>query len=391
MVTQYVIIGGGIAGTTAAEELRKLDAEASITLIDREYHRLYSRVLLEHYVTGKIERDRLFLKKEDWYHEKRIDFHSGVQVNEIDTKNKFVRTTEGRELPYDKLLVTVGGEVNLLADDMPGISYMRTLDDADHLLQLAARAQGKKDRVAIVRGGGFIAVEYINFFLHRGFAATVVLRGEQFMSSVLLKEASDVLEGVCRDSGVTVLKNEKELALVGDGELHSVRLIDGRELPCDILGVGIGIHTERPILEKAGLGLGRGVLTNEFLETNIENIYAAGDIAEYQDTLLGRRLVMGNWMNAMMHGRTVAKTMAGNRTAFALVSSYSSNLLGLEIAFVGDVSIHAADKVSIHVQTDKETIQLFERDGRTVGAVILGDMKRRQAITNAIKDQKLYE
>jgi NAD(P)H-nitrite reductase large subunit len=388
---QYVIIGGGIAGTTAAGQLRKFDAEASITLIDREHHRLYSRVLLEHYVTGKVERDRLFLKKEGWYHDQRIDFQSGVEVEEIDTKNKFVRTTEGRELPYDKLLITVGGEVNLLEEDRPGVSYMRTLDDADQLLQLAARLNKKQDRAAIVRGGGFIAVEYTNFFVHRGFATSIVLRGEQFMSSVLLKELSDVLEAACRDHGVTIIKNEPGFALIGEDGLHAVRLQDGRELPCDILGVGIGIHTELPILERAGLGLSRGILTNEYLETNIKDVYAAGDIAEYKDLLLGRSLVMGNWMNAMMQGRDVAKTMAGERTAYTLISSYSSNFLGVEIAYVGDVSRRDADKVTVHVQTEKETIQLFERDGRTVGAVILGDMKRRQAITNAIKDQKLYE
>ena len=132
-------------------------------------------------------------------------------------------------------------------------------------------------------------------------------------------------------------------------------------------------------------------MVNGFLETNIRDVYAAGDIAEYEDALLGRRLVMGNWMNAMMQGRTVAKTMAGDRTAYALVSSYSTNLLGLEASFIGDVSKQDADEVIVHVKTKDEVIQLFERDGRTVGAIMLGDMKRRQAITNAIKEQKSYE
>jgi NAD(P)H-nitrite reductase large subunit len=391
MSKQYVIIGGGIAGTTAAEELRKLDAQSSITIVDREFHRLYSRVLLEHYVTGKIERDRLFLKKIDWYAEKGIDLQSGVEVTKIDPKNKFVRTSEGRELPFDALLITTGGEVNLLEEDLPGVSYMHTIDDADHLLQLATRVRGKADRAAIVRGGGFISVEYVNFFVQEAFATTIVLRGDQFMSRVLLPEMSALLEDVCAKKGVTILKGEKDLRLIGEEALEAVQLSSGKELPCDILGIGIGIHSEKPLLEEAGLALGRGILANEYLETNRKDIYTAGDIAEYQDTLLGRRLVMGNWMNAMMQGRAVAKTMAGERTAYALVSSYSTNLLGLEAAFIGDVSIADVDQVHVFVKTETEAIQLFERDGKTVGAVLLGDMKRRQAITNAIKQQQRYE
>jgi NAD(P)H-nitrite reductase large subunit len=388
---QYVIVGGGIAGTTAAEELRKIDAGASITLIDQEHQRLYSRVLLEHYVTGKIERDRLFLRKEEWYQGKGIDFQSGVVVEEIDTKNKFVKTSEGRELPYDKLLITAGGEVNLIEQDLKGVSYMRTLDDADYLLQMAAAAQTKKDRAAIVRGGGFIAVEYTNFFVVRGFATTILLRGDQFMSRVLLKESSDLLLEACRAAGVTVLFNEKEAELVGDDQLEAIRLADGRELPCDILGVGVGIHTEKVVLEKAGLSLGQGIFTNEFLETNVKDVYAAGDIAEYEDVILGRRLVMGNWVNAFGQARVVAKNMAGERTAYELVSSYSTNLLGLEVAFVGDVSKQYADEVVLYSQTAKGLVQLFEREGRTVGAILLGDMKRRQEITNAIKNKKRFE
>src|SRR3989338_5054567 len=125
---RYIIVGGGAAGSTAAEELRKLAPAAEIILIDQEQHRFYSRVLLPHYLIRQIDREKVFLKKESWYQEQKIEWLPGLSVVSLDTKNKHVVLSDGRELPYDKLLIASGLEPRLLEQDMCGVSYLRTLD-----------------------------------------------------------------------------------------------------------------------------------------------------------------------------------------------------------------------------------------------------------------------
>ncbi|MCH8049641.1 FAD-dependent oxidoreductase [Patescibacteria group bacterium] len=192
-------------------------------------------------------------------------------------------------------------------------------------------------------------------------------------------------------NGVKVITNEPSCEIVGDKELEGLRLSDGTVVSAKIMGVGIGTSTDKSLLTDAGIEVDRGILANEYLETSVENVYTAGDVAEFYDVTVDRRLRLGNWMNAMQQARAVVKTMAGERTKFELVSSYATNLLGLKVVFVGDVSRQHADEVIQHVDEEDRSTELFIRNGRLVGAVLLGDVLERQAITNAIKEKKMYD
>jgi NAD(P)H-nitrite reductase large subunit len=382
---RYVIVGGGIAGTTAAEELRKLDENADITIISEEAHRIYSRVLLPHYILGKTDRERVFLKDESWYEDNDIEWLPGVRVEKLDVKNTYVGLSNGRELPYDKLLIATGGSVRLIPDDLRGVSYFRTLDDADHMLQLLReREDGWR---AGIYGGGFIACEYVDIFDHFDLPTTIAFRGPHFWSRLLNKETGTLINNHLRENGVEVIPNAEFKKLVGDKRLEGFVTDQGR-VDCDVMGVGIGIRPRNRWIENAGIETNLGVVTNEFLETNAPDIYAAGDIAEFKDTTVGRRRNVGNWMNAMSQARTVAKTMHGERTAFELVSSYATNALGLEMIFVGDVNRRAADSIAIRGSaSDGGVTQLFVRDERLVGATIVGRNTDRMPVTKMIKSK----
>lgn len=386
---RYVILGGGITGTTAAEEIRKADATAEITLIEQETHPLYSRVLLPHYVKGQIPREKVFLKQPNWYHDNNIEFMSGVRVLSIDAKNKFLATSEGREIPFDKLLLATGSEVNLAPHDIRGTAYLHTLDDAEQLTSLIREIQmrPKEDRHAAVYGGGFIALEFINIFAHFGFTQTVIMRGNGFWSKVLSPEAQAILATRVEKAGITLVTNEEGLTLLGEHELRGVRLNDGREVPAYILGVGIGTHTDTELFADAGLMLAGGIVANEQLETNAADVYTAGDAAEFPHPLIGRRIQLGNWLNAQMQGRAVAKIMRGTPENYNLLTGYSTTLLGLPIAFIGDTSKQHAELVR-HSEGTESMVDLYVRDGRIVGAVLIGDMKDRGVITKAIQERK---
>ncbi|MBU1125992.1 MAG: FAD-dependent oxidoreductase [Patescibacteria group bacterium] len=391
-MASYVIIGAGVAGTTAADTLRKLDPDAEITLIGHEVHPLYSRVLLSHYVEGKIERDRLFLKKPEWYLENNIVYMSGIDVLEVDTKNSFVRTSEEREIPYDKLLITSGSEVRLALDNMRGISYFRTLEDAEQMIGCinSVLTQPIHERRAIVAGGGFVALEYINILAHFKIPTTVILRSTGFWSRSFGVEAQKILQRHVEKQGVQLLTNQSTFEFLGTEDFAGVRLLDGTKIKAQMIGMAIGMVPEVDFLKSSGIKINKGILANEYLETNIENVYTAGDVAEFYDAIVERQFVMGNWTNAQMQARAAATSMADGRTKFELVTSYSANLLGKDIVFVGDVSREHADDI-IQKRVDEEnSTEIFVRDGRMVGAVLVGEVKERTKLTNAIRERQTY-
>jgi NAD(P)H-nitrite reductase large subunit len=385
---RHVIVGGGIAGTTCAEELRKLDPNAEITLIGEEQRPIYSRVLLPHYVKGKIPRERVFLKPGDWYKKQHIEWLFGVRVEKLDPRNKFVLLSDGRELPYDKLLIATGGEVNLLPEDRKGVSYFRTLDDADHLLHLLS------DRTvyetAAIYGGGFIACEYLNIFAQRKIQTTLAIRGTSLFARTLGFESQTLLHTHMRSHGVDIVPETTFEALEGEDHLTGFRTNKGTHA-CGILGVGVGITPDLGWIKDAGVEVARGVRANEFLKTNVSDIYAGGDGAEFFDIVIGHHRVVGNWLNAVMHGRVAAHNMNGEKEAFRLVSSYATNVLGLEVIFVGEADRELADEVKIFGSAEEGGVtQVFLRDGKAIGATIIGRNRDRAPITKAIESQEPF-
>jgi len=381
-----IIIGGGIAGTTAADEIRTRDKECSIIILDAEVHPCYSRVLLTHYVKGVVGREKVFLKQPQWYYDKNIEIMLGVRAEEINLQNKFVRTSEGRELPYDELLVTTGTEIDLLNDDRRGVSYLNTLDDADALISLIGELKTRPtaERRAFIYGGGFIALEYANIFSHHGIPFGIAMRGKGFWSKVLSPASQQVLARHAEKNNVPMYLNEPSIELLGDEELMGVRLASGKDIPCGILGVGIGHRANEKVVIDAGIPTNHGILANEYLETSVEHVYTAGDAAEFDDTVIGRRIRYGNWTNALMQGRTVAKTMCGERTASRFVPAFSIAFLEMQIVFIGDTAREFADEVRQVATEEDKACELYLRGGKLVGAVLIGDMTQRGALTKNI-------
>jgi NAD(P)H-nitrite reductase large subunit len=175
---------------------------------------------------------------------------------------------------------------------------------------------------------------------------------------------------------------------VGEKELEAVVTNHG-EHAATLVGVGIGIEPDFSWLQDAGVQTNAAIVTNEFLQTNVPDIYAAGDCAEFFDVIVSRQLQIGNWMNAMSQGRTVAKSMTGERTPFRLVSSYATNILGLDIIFIADVEKAAAEQIYTIGSVESGGItQVFERDGQVVGGALIGRNSDRPAMTKAIQEQQ---
>ena len=363
---RFVIVGGGIAGTTAAEELRRRDPDASITLVSEEIHPLYSRVLLPHYLKGKVPRERVFLKKPEWYAEQRIEWLPGISVRNLDVTNRFVSLSDGREREYDRLLIASGGEPRVLPEDRRGGCYLQTLDDADHILQLIH--EGVSGR-AVVYGSGFIACEFAELFSHYGILFDVACRGDRFWPKALDEGSWEIIRTKLEVEGVEVRTGVEEFPLGGE----------------NLVGVGIGLEGNFGWAREAGVDVNQGVKTDEFLQTNVPGVFAAGDVAEFMDLAVGRQRLVGNWMNAQMQGRAVAANRAGENKPLRLVSSYSTNALGIQVPFGGDASREKSDEVRVIGDAREGVIQLFGRGWKLVGATLVGRVKERQAVTDLLK------
>lgn len=387
---KIVIIGGGVAGTTAAEEIRKQGAEAEITIIEQEPHRLYTKVLLAKYVTGELDRERLFLKTEKWYQEKNIELMSGVRALQINSKNKFVATSEGREIPYDKLIVATGQQPRMLEFDMRGIAYFRTLDDAEVLKSLLAelKTRPKEEQRMIIIGGGFISMEYMHIAQAMDIPVSLILRSGGFWSRVISQESQETLLNKAKELGIDVHTNQT-FDILGESEFEGVKLSNGTEIKGAIMAVGVGLQTDGQWLVESGLEVERGVTCDEKLFAD-EDIYIVGDVCEFEDGIMDRAMHVGNWTNAIQQGRCAAVNIMGEDQKYGFVSSYATRLGGIEITFIGDTDRSISQEVR-RIEDRDCVLEIFDRNNRTTGAVIFGKSKERAVITKAIQEKQLYE
>jgi len=370
-----IILGGGIAGTTCAEEARKLLPDAEITILSEEPPPLYSRVLLGHYLKGQIERERIFLKKMAWSEEQKIQIFD-VRAEKNDVKNKFVATSDGRELPFDKLVIATGRYTRDLPEDQRGVSYLWTLDDAEHLSQLISE-QSRPCPVAIY-GGGLIAGEYLNIFKHFNFDITIAFRGTKFLSKNLDEKSSQLIVDHLKKQNIKVVPEADFVRLEGEKELEKFVTSQG-EISCKILGVGIGLDPDFSVFENSGLKINKGIVVNEKMETNLPDVYAIGDIIEAPDFYSGRTRMFGSWFAAQTQGRVAGQNLAGQNSVFKQITSTSMNFAGLDVIIIGDTDHDWADEIKLDENSDG-VVQRFFKNKKLIGATLVNRNGERKGV-----------
>lgn len=372
-----LIIGGGVCGTSAAEEARKRDADANITIVSNEPHPLYSRVLLPHYIHGMIPRERVFLKSLDWYSRNNIELVFD-EVVVLDVAARSVMCASNRTFSYDKLLIAGGGIVHRLPlSSRSNAFHFQTIEDAD-AIKAAMEVRRGKPTCAHIVGGGFISMEFIDLFQSAGFETHVHLHEDHFFRSLIDRETSAHLASLLHNRGIIIHPYDR----AEDFENDILTTTSG-SCPCDLLGIGIGLDARFPWAIQAGIKVNRGIVTNAFLETNVPDVYAAGDCAEYESVLFGRHRRVGNWTNAQMQGRHVAGVVYGEQVPFMAVTSYTATVSSIQIAAIGDADPQAADKILSRTNGEGRT-SISIRGNRVVGAVTINRSFERTSLTKLI-------
>lgn len=337
MITaRYLIVGGGVAGTTAAEVIRKLDPEGGIIIVSEEPYRFYSRVMLSkpQFFLGQIAFDRIWLKTEEWYLENMITLLKGRIVVRLDPEENSVLLDDGAKIRFDKLLVATGTcsrKWGVIGAQKRGVHYLRTLDDAIGVMNAVKTAKR-----AVIIGGGFVSFEMCEMLRLAGLEVEVIIRERYFWEPLLDETSGRMVERALEKSGIKITRDTVIDHVVGDDTVEGVAFKDGSRTTCDMIIAGIGVFCTADWVQQGGVEIGRGgVLANEYLETSRHDVWACGDAVEYQDVVLGERTQIATWFNAQMQGRTAATNMTGKRKVFRMVSTMTAHAFGIDVSFVG--------------------------------------------------------
>ncbi len=384
---KYLIIGGGVAGTTAAETLRQTDADGSIAIVSDEPHPFYSRIMLSkpNFFLGKIPFETIFLKKENWYKEKNIKFIGGVLANNLDSQKKIIFLSDGQTIEYEKLLLAIGGcarRWQIAGSDKKGIYYLRTLDEAKEIIDAIQTTQK-----AVCIGGGFVSFETCELLRMKNIDTTLLVMEPYFWANLLDEESGLMIEDAMQKGGVKIFKNETTEKVLGDEKVKGLKTKSGKEFEADMIVVGIGITCPLNIFQKNGLAVGRGILANEYLETNLPDIWTAGDSAEFKDVILNEQIMLSNWVNAQMQGKTAALNMLGKKQPFRMVSFYTTTAFGLNIAFVGDMKV--GEGVSVIKRGSRESGsfgRLLIKNEKIIGATLMNRTNEMAPISKLIEN-----
>jgi NAD(P)H-nitrite reductase large subunit len=244
----------------------------------------------------------------------------------------------------------------------------------------------------VTTGGSFIAYELTEGFRHHGVTTTWVIRGTRFLHRILDDEGGRYVDRLARDVGVETVY-EDSIARVNaddDGELRSVVTSNGREIECDLLGAGLGLNMRLECLESTPIKRNRGIVTNEYLETSVPGVYAAGDVAEFFDISINAYNQMGTWNSAGSHGKVAAANMLGNRTEFREVPYYTSTMFDSQMAAIGIMPESVPDMEAVtRLNLDRKIYRrLFFIDGRLAGAALIGDIRARRELMDSIRSQR---
>ncbi|MEV4681248.1 NAD(P)/FAD-dependent oxidoreductase [Streptomyces kurssanovii] len=375
----FVIVGGGLAGAKAAETLRAEGFTGRVILIGDERDRPYERPpLSKAYLTGKDERDSAFVHDPAWYARADIELHLGQTVVSIDRESRSVRLGDGTVVHYDKLLLATGAEprrLDIPGTGLAGVHHLRRLAHADRLRHVLA-ALGRDNGHLIIAGAGWIGLEVAAAARGYGAEVTVVEPEATPLHQVIGPELGQVFAELHRERGVRFHFGVRLTEIIGqDGMVLAARTDDGEEHPAHEILAAIGAAPRTALADAAGLDLadraeGGGIAVDESLRTSDPDIYAAGDVAAARHPLLGTRLRVEHWANALNGGPAAARAMLGQDVTYDRVPYFFSDQYDVGMEYSGWAPPGSYDQVVLRGDVGRrEFIAFWLKDGRVLAGM----------------------
>ena len=376
----YLIIGNGIAGLSATEEIRNRDESATILIVSDEKPSTYWRTRLSDLISKDFEEDEIYVKKQPWYSEKKIEERLETKVEKLIPEKNIAILENGEEIEYGKALISTGARAfvpPITNIDSKGVFAIRTVDDLRNFKEYVS---DKKEVVVI--GGGILGLEAAFSAKKLGLDITVIESFDYLLARQLDRDLSGKLEDKLNEIGIKTItgKNTQEI-LTKDGEVSGIKLEDGTEISADAIMVQAGVRSNIKMAQESGLETDRGVMVDEHLRTANENIFAAGDCAQIGN------FTIGLWTSSQEMGKIAGHNMTGDEESYIQPKPFSTLLLGdIKLFSAGMNSGEGVTEES--EEKDGKIYKLFKKDDSYVGGILWGDIKYQTDVKNIVFNGK---
>ncbi len=388
-----VIIGNGIAGITAARHIRK-HSEDAITVISAETDHFFSRTALMYIYMGHMKYENTKPYEDFFWKKNRINLVKDY-VEAIDFNTKQLSLNESESINYDILILALGSKPNKFGwpgQDLNAVQGLYSYQDLESMEKYTPSTNK-----AVIVGGGLIGIEMGEMFHTRNIDVTFVVREASFWNNVLPPDESEMVNRHIRKHGFKLLLASEITEIVdsGEGRAKAVKLKEGEELEAQFVGLTVGVSPNIDFLKESDLETKKGILVNEYFETNQQDVYSIGDCAEFHKApAVDRKSIEQVWYTGRMHGETVAHTICGNKTAYQPgVWFNSAKFLDIEYQVYGQVSNSPDEETEEHFYWEHEegekSIRLvFHKKERTLkGVILMGIRYRHEVCDKMIRDQ----
>jgi nitrite reductase (NADH) large subunit len=378
---RYIIIGNGVAGTSAAAHIRQIDSNGQITILSEEAYPFYTKIRLPEFLSGEVDEQKLIIRKSEWYRELKIELLLDTGVSGIDIDKKTVLTAGGN-MAYDRLLLATGGisfVPPIPGADRKGVFTLRTLADA---IAIRAFAQPANKRVLLI-GGGVLGLEAGNGLRKAGHTITVAEVFPRLLPRQMDHNGASILQSRMEQLGFQFYLGAQSKEIIGNDAAEGLILNDGTCITCDMVIISAGVRPNAVLAKALGLKIEKGVIVNDRMSTGIPDVYAAGDLIQHNAVFYGL------WPAAEKQGAIAGINMAGGDAVYhGTTISNRLKVIGINLVAAGDIDADGKKKSIVLKDRDSFIYKKLVLDQNSItGTILYGDITDSRKILNAIKNR----
>ena len=391
-MAKYVIIGGSAGGIGAVEAIREVDPNGSLAVISEEEIPQYSRPMISEYVSREANLKTMKYRRDEFWKNNNVHKLTGRKATKIDFKRKEVELDNVDKIKFEKLLIATGGKPFVPKIEGGKKNGVFTFTDLSNAREIESKLENSK--TAIVIGGGLIGVSASEALVKRCIKVTLVELKDNILNLILDKTASKIAENVLSEAGVTIVTGQTVKTILGKEDNNNivggVILSDGTKIQCDLVVIAIGVIPRTELVNETPLKVNRGIIVDKYMETNIPDVFACGDVAEAHDFLINQNRLLPLWPLAHLGGRIAGYNMAGKKAEYEGGTVMSSlKYFNLPIIAVGDVNPKNIDDYEVLVQYYPEKKiykKILIKDKKIFGFIFLGEIHNSGIFFKLLKE-----
>jgi NAD(P)H-nitrite reductase large subunit len=391
-VSKYVIVGASAAGIGAVEAIREVDPVGTITMISEEPCPQYSRPMISDLVSGKANFEKMMYRDDQFWQKNEVQALTGRTAVSLNLADKYVVLDKDDHVNFEKLLIATGGKPfvpKIEGADKDGVFTFTTLSDAEHLLAKVENATS-----AVVIGGGLIGVSVTEALVKRGLKVTMVELKDTSLSLILDPTASEMVENVIRNAGVTIVTGQSVQRVTGktedDNIVGGAVLTNGEQVQCNLVIIAIGVIPRMKLVSGTDVKTNRGILVDRFMRTNVSDVYASGDVAEAYDFVFDENRLLPLWPLAQLEGKVAGYNMAGKKADYPGGTAMSAlKYFGIPIISIGIANPKEDDAYEILTEHDPERTlykKIVLKDNMIVGITLVNDIEQAGVLFHLMKN-----